>query len=196
MSLKQLVKGDGGRMRKHRRVMVALGMAIGLAGFAGAMWGQSGDSGKNQKSAGIVISAEATAKEVGLPLYPGAKPHKDEGEDSPAAQLGIWGGAFGVKLVELKLESGDAPEKVAAFYRKALSKYGQVLNCGAPEARREHKEQSESKILECGDDKPDAGGMLFKAGTKEKQHIVGVKPNGSGSLIELLYLEGRGTDTK
>ena len=39
---------------------------------------------------GLVISAQATAKEAGLPLYPGAKPHKDEKDDSSGAKLGLW----------------------------------------------------------------------------------------------------------
>ncbi len=54
---------------------------------------------------------------------------KDNSDDSPAVQLGLWGGGSGFKLVVLKLESNDTPEKVAAFYRKALAKYGRVWNC-------------------------------------------------------------------
>jgi hypothetical protein len=34
--------------------------------------------------------------------------------------------------------------------------------------------------------------MLFKAGTNEKQHIVGVQPNGAGVVFQLLYVEARG----
>ena len=150
---------------------------------------------QDQSGAGIVISAQATAKEVGLPIYPRAKPHKDEKEDSPATQLGLWGGSFGFKLVVLKMESADSPEKIAAYYQKALAKYGTVLNCTDPSKSTTDKNKSASpKQLDCGDDKPDAGGMLFKAGTKEKQHIVGVKPNGQGTVFQLLYIEARGSD--
>ena len=38
--------------------------------------------------------------------------------------------------------------------------------------------------------------MLFKAGTKEKQHIVGVQPNGNGTIFQLLYIEARGERKK
>src|SRR5271154_677192 len=40
--------------------------------------------------AGLILSARATAKEVGLPIYPGAIPHKEEGkeDDSPALKMG------------------------------------------------------------------------------------------------------------
>jgi len=44
------------------------------------------------------------------------------------------------------------------------------------------------------DDKPEKGGMLFKAGTKERQHIVGIQPNGHGSFYQLVYLAAWGND--
>ena len=46
----------------------------------------------------------------------------------------------------------------------------------------------------CDDDKPEKGGMVFKAGTKEKQHVVAVQANGQGSLFQLVYVEARGDD--
>jgi len=38
------------------------------------------------------------------------------------------------------------------------------------------------------------GGLVFKAGTKEKQHIVGIQANGQGSVFQLVYVEARGDD--
>jgi hypothetical protein len=146
-----------------------------------------------ETDAGLIISARATAKEVGLPIYPGSIPHKDQDKDndSPAAKLGLWGTSFGFKLVVLKMESKDAPRKVADYYQKALVKYGTVLDC-TNAARPQQAKDENSEKLTCGDDKPEPGGMLFKAGTKEKQHIVGVQPNGTGAVFQLLYLESRG----
>jgi hypothetical protein len=148
-----------------------------------------------ETDAGLIVSARATAKEVGLPIYPGSIPYKerDKDDDSPAAKLGLWGSSFGFRLVVLKMESKDTPRRVADYYTKALAKYGTVLDCtnnaGAQQAKDEKK-------LTCGDDKPDAGGMLFKAGTAEKQHIVAVQPNGSGAEFKLLYVEARGEKKK
>jgi hypothetical protein len=142
--------------------------------------------------AGLIVSARATAKEAGLPIYPGSIPHKDpDKDDSPAAKLGLWGSSFGFKLVVLKMESKDTPRKVADYYQKALAKYGPVLDC-TNAARTQEASDDKSNKLTCGDDKPDKGGMLFKAGTKEKQHIVGVQPNGEGTVFQLLYMEARG----
>jgi hypothetical protein len=146
-----------------------------------------------ETDAGLIVSARATAKEVGLPIYPGSIPHKDQDKDndSPAAKLGLWGTSFGFKLVVLKMESTDAPRKVAEYYQRALAKYGTVLDC-TNAARPQQAKDENSEKLTCADDKPEKGGMLFKAGTKEKQHIVGVQPNGTGAMFQLLHVEARG----
>jgi hypothetical protein len=135
---------------------------------------------------GIEFSGKASSKDVGLPIYPGSTPHKDDANDSQAVRMGLWGGGSGFKLAVVKMDSTDSPEKVAAFYKKALAKYGKVLDCThAPASSDSDKNSNE---LTCGDDKPEPGGILFKSGTKEKQHIVSVKPNGSGSRYDLVAL--------
>lgn len=66
---------------------------------------------KNQKGAGITMAADADAKDIGLPLYPGARRHKDKNDDSPGLNFDLWGGGSGVKLAVLKLESDDSRKK-------------------------------------------------------------------------------------
>jgi hypothetical protein len=180
--------------RSRTGTIILLGL-LSLAAFPLIAQEKKESSRRDQSGAGVFVSAEATAKEVGLPIYPGARPHKDEGEKSSAVQMGLWASTFGFKLVVLKMESNDPPEKVAAFYQKALGKYGTVLNCtnSSPAADDKDKNKS-SKNLECGDDKPENGGQLFKAGTKEKEHIVGVQPNGQGTIFQLVYVESRGEE--
>jgi hypothetical protein len=132
---------------------------------------------------------------VGLPVYPGANPHKDEKGDSPSVKMGLWGGSFGFKLAVMKMDSDDRPERIAEFYKKALAKYGPVLNCSeAPSGTRANDDHKSSNQIDCGDDKPEKGGLVFKAGTKEKQHIVGIQPNGQGAVFQLVYVESRGDD--
>ena len=148
-----------------------------------------------ETDAGLIVSAQATAKEVGLPIYPGSTPHReqDKDDDSPAAKLGLWGSSFGFRLVILKMESKDTPRKIAEYYQRALAKYGTVLDCTNNVGSQQAKDE---KKLTCGDDKPEAGGMLFKAGTAEKQHIVAVQPKGNGAEFKLLYVEARGEKKK
>lgn len=143
---------------------------------------------QKHEGAGLVASGSASAKDVGLPIYPGSKPHQGKSGDSQAARLGLWGGGSGFKLSLVKMDTDDSPEKVAAYYRKALSKYGKVLDCSNPPAQS-GAEADDSKALTCGDDKPEKGGMLFKSGTTVKQHIVSIQPDGQGSYYQLVALD-------
>src|SRR5713226_125708 len=132
-------------------VLVLIPAASARAGAGGREQDQSG--------AGVMVSKQATAKDVGLPVYPGARAHKDEKEDSPTVQMGLWGGSFGFKLAVMKMESNDAPEKLAEFYKKALAKYGTVLNCSDASQKASGKDKGgSSNKLECDDDKPEKGG--------------------------------------
>jgi hypothetical protein len=149
---------------------------------------------KNQKSAGITMAADADAKDIGLPLYPGSRRHKDKDEDSPGINFGLWGGGSGVKLAVLKMESDDSPEKIADYYKKKLSKYGKVLDCSHPSpanantgSDKDDKDDN-SKPLTCADDKPDKGGLLFKSGTKADQYIVSIQSAPHGSLFQLVHI--------
>src|SRR6202022_3232331 len=55
-----------------------------------------------ETDAGLIVGARATAKEVGLPVYPGAIPHRDpDKDDSPPANPALWGILFGFNLVLL-----------------------------------------------------------------------------------------------
>lgn len=167
---------------------------------------KSGQSGDGNFSAGINLGKDASAKDVGLPLYPGAHRRQDTSDDSSALNMGLWGGSTGFKMALLKMESTDSPEKVAAFYRKALTKYGKVLTCGAagsasdapanPDSQNSKDTTKLSSNLDCGTDKPDKGGFELKSGTKEKQHIVGITPEGKLTTFTLIYIETRGLDDR
>ena len=190
----------GGRywLTKAMAIVAAGGMVcFGSSLAAQEKQDKEAAGGKGSQGAGIYFNAEASAKDVGLPIYPGARPHKEKEDDSTSAKFGLWGGSFGFKLAVVKLESNDSPQKVAAFYKKALTKYGTVLDCSAASSQTGNKDESESsKKLTCEDDKPKPGEMEFKAGTKEKQHIVGIESNGTGSLFQLVYVEVPDSDKK
>jgi hypothetical protein len=143
---------------------------------------------KDKDSAGIVFDAKAGAKDVGLPIYPGSRPHKEKSDDSHAVNMGMWGRGSGFKLAVMKMESDDPPEKVAAFYKNALAKYGKVLDCSnAQPASSDADKDDSSDKLTCDDDHPDKPGeLVFKTGRKQMQHIAAIQPNGKGSLYQLI----------
>ena len=178
-------------MKSRESLPVLAALVLGMS--LGAVLPAAAQDTKGSHSAGIVASDEVSAQDLGLPLYPGAHRYKDKSDDSSAVQLGLWGSGSGFKLVVLKLESDDSAEKVAAFYRKALAKYGKVLDCGGPKAPHA-AEGKKSKELTCDADEPKPGEQVFKSGTREEQHVVGIQSSGGHTLFQLVYLEQRGVD--
>jgi len=151
-------------------------------------------SSSDNDSIGFNLGKNASAKDVGLPVYPGARRHKDDSNDSSALNMGLWGGATGFKLFVLKMESTDAPDKVVAFYRKALAKYGTVLDCSNNSTNANSSDDRSSTKLTCDNEKSKPREVSLKAGTKDKQHAVGIEPNGTGTVFQLVYIETKGTD--
>jgi len=193
---------DSGKSVHARRTALALVVTGGMLCFAFSLAAQErpdkeSGSGKGSEGAGIYFDAEPNAKDVGLPIYPGARSHRDKDDKQSSVKFGLWGGSFAFKLAVVKLESSDSPRKVAEFYKKALAKYGTVLDCGASSSEARDKNQSHSSNqITCETDKPAPGEITMKAGTKEKQHIVGIQPSGAGSTLELVYVESPNADKK
>jgi len=142
---------------------------------------------------GLSAGEKASLQEVGLPAYPGARPHKESPSDESEAKLSFWTQSLGMKLVVLKFESEDAVEKVSAHYQKALAKYGKVLTCTGKKKTASKDEDSDE--LTCDDSEPPEGGVELRGGTKEKRRIIAIGPKkaGKGSEFALVYLEMRKT---
>jgi hypothetical protein len=176
-------------MNRHgtRRVAVILGLSLAVGACAKGEAGSGGDI-----EVGLKLSDTATAADVGLPAYPGSKPYVESGDSSSAANLGLNTPLFGFKVVALKLQVAAAPDRVAAFYRQALSKYGKVLDCSAGvDAPRKSKADTEDDAeLTCDADETDD--LVFKAGTENNQRIVAIKPYGTGTQFNLVHVDVRG----
>ncbi|HXN71650.1 MAG TPA: hypothetical protein VN861_03755 [Candidatus Acidoferrales bacterium] len=196
MRVRRSIFGEGAvRFAWLGRAVPAMVMGLILSAAAIPLAAQDkkdSDANKSDNdSVGFIASKNASPKDIGLPLYPGSRRHKDDSDDSSSVQLGAWGGSYGFKLLVLKMESDDAPEKVAAFYGKALSKYGKVLNCSG--AGTSEKQKSSSG-LDCDSDQPEKGETVLKSGTKDMQHIASIKANGSGSVYDLVFIEAKGSE--
>ena len=175
------------------------------AAHAQAQSSQDKPSDNDNISASFNLGKDASAKDVGLPLYPGSHCHQDSKDDSASLNMGLSGGSSGFKMAMLKMDSTDSPDKIAAFYRKALSKYGKVLTCSGPGAASAKdssadtstagtKDAAKSSTLSCDNDKPDKDDIELKAGTKQNQHVVGIKPEGAVTTYQLVYIETHGLD--
>jgi hypothetical protein len=170
---------------RSRVAIVMLSLAIGACG--------AGETESGEREVGLRFSEKATAADAGLPQYPGSKPYKDPDDSSSAANIGLSTPLFGVKVVAMNLETGDEPEKVATFYRQALSKYGNVIECSDATDGSAKPESSDANGEEVTCDSTDPGthSVVYKVGTEENQRIVAIKPHGSGTRFSLVHVDTR-----
>jgi hypothetical protein len=147
-------------------------------------------------SAGLSVQRMEDAAKTGLPVYPGAQLLRDKGErgdeGGAGGSVGIWGGPFGFQLHALKLQSRDPLPTVAAFYKAAMARDGNVIDCSQPQPEPPAAERGKDNLLRCGSDKPAPGGQLFKVGTPKRVRMVALEPLAGGTRIQLLRIELKG----
>ena len=163
-----------------RRTIATL--ALALAAITGAAW-----AGDKDFSIGLEGHARTEAADVGLPVYAGAVPYTDGDNDKAAVTLGAWAGKFGLRLHALKYRAAASPERVAAFYAKAMARYGEVLDCREPAARI--KPPKDSDKLSCEASEPKAGEYEYRVGTAKAFRVVSVKREGEGTRLDLARIE-------
>jgi hypothetical protein len=143
---------------------------------------------------GVHVSKQADVADVGLAVYPGARPkEKDSNGSDKSANVNISGFGYGLKVVALEYESDDVPAKVLAFYRDWLKMYGNVLECHTSRGNwNVNMGKSSSNELTC----EGSGGndIELKVGKKDDQHIVAVEPEGKGTSFVLVYVRTHGKD--
>ncbi len=161
------------------------------------------ENGENKKVdidtpvGGIHVSNDADARDAGVPVYPGARmKQKDSSGEEKSANVNITGPGFALKVVAIEYESDDPPEKLIAFYKDQLKKYGKVLECHS--SRRsgdvtvnpaKHQPKHDSRELTCGHD--DGKTIELKVGTEDNQHLVAIEPRGQGSSFALVFVKTR-----
>ena len=144
--------------------------------------------------------SHTTAAAVGLPAYPGATLYKekDKGKDDDSgADIGMILGSFNFQLKVASYVTSDSPEQVLSFYRKPLSRFGDVLECnhgkpvGALTVTRSGltcSGQQGGKGQINGDYSSD--GHELRAGTPHQFRIVGIcETHEKSTRFGLVYLE-------
>jgi hypothetical protein len=182
-----------------------LALATGLAGCRVHVDKDANGEDKNVQVdtpfGGIHVNTDqTTAVDLGLPVYPGARAvQNDDKHKSADVHLGF--GDWELRVRAVSYESSDSQEKVIAFYKKGLGRYGNVITCqgnspvGAPAATSEGLTCADDKgngnvNIDQGDYHLGSGGLELKAGSKRHQHIVGFEnPKDSKTRFALVALD-------
>src|ERR1700757_2233134 len=111
--------------------------AIGLllaAGMVGCRVHVDKDANGKEKNVQVdtpfggvhVNTDQVTASDLGLPVYPGAEVVKDKDHDK-SADVNMGFGEWTLRVRAVNYATVDSQDKVTAFYKKALGRYGDVI---------------------------------------------------------------------
>jgi hypothetical protein len=179
----------------RNRIQNSLGLVASLAlvaGIAGCRVhvdkGQNGEDKNVQVDTpfgGVHVNTDQTsAADLGLPVYPGASEIKGD-DKHKSADVHIGFGEWELRVRAVSYGTSDSEEKVTAFYKKALARYGDVITCngknpvGTPTVTSEgltcaDNGNNDSNVkFDNGDFNINTGKIQLKAGSKRHQHIVG-----------------------
>uniref|UniRef100_E6QKW7 YDG domain-containing protein n=1 Tax=mine drainage metagenome TaxID=410659 RepID=E6QKW7_9ZZZZ len=203
-------------MRLHRWGigLEFLGMAVAagvLMTLAGCRVRTSKVAGSEEKHVQVdtpfggihVNTDETTAADIGLPIYPGASVATDDA-DHKSADVRMGFGQWQLRVKVARYATPDPEAKVEGFYRNALKRYGNVIECVDHKPVGTLTQTSEG--LTCEDSgksgSGNAGGlkvdtdadsrMELKAGSRHHQHIVGLdtpKNSQLGTHFALVVLD-------
>jgi hypothetical protein len=135
----------------------------------------------------VSVRTNVESPDTGLAVYPGARPLRDEKEPESAA-VNVGNATFGVRVTAAKFESSDAQEQIIDFYRSQLQSYGEVTECRGDVDFRNRGGVRRPVCRE----RPFERNLQLVAGPEEQQHIVSVKPRGTGTEFALVYVQTRG----
>jgi len=186
---------------KNNRSLPAISGLLCALALAGCSIHASKDGEKN-KDVDIrspfgsisVHEGSTEAKDLGLPMYPGARPSKGRNSDTDSANVNISSPLFEVKVVVRNFETDDPPDKVLDFYQKPMGKFGKVIQCSGGSSGGFHHHDKDAPVS-CDSSGHDYEKEL-KVGTENNQHVVAVKPRGKGSEFTLVYVHAREGEDK
>jgi hypothetical protein len=141
---------------------------------------------------GIHINTDQTsAADLGLPVYPGANIAKDKDNDK-SADIHMGFGEWELRVKVVNYSTPDSQDKILAFYKNALNRYGDVITCqgttpvGTPTTTAEgltcadDKDNKSTVQIDRGDYGGGENSLELKAGSKRHQHIVEFQSSDAG----------------
>lgn len=204
-------------IRRAICLFACLGAVVWVAGCKVNVDKTAGGKDKNVRVdtpfGGIhVTTGQTTAANLGLPVYPGAQLTTGD-EKHKAADVRMGFGEWEMHVQVVSYTTPDSEEKVTAFYRNALGRYGNVIACqdgnpvGTPTTTWEGLtcEDHGNVNVNVSDHGQNTGyqpehGFQLKAGSRHHQHIVAFKSSQPGqtrfTLVELDLPSDQGGNSK
>jgi hypothetical protein len=185
----------------HEKVFVPTLLAFAALVFIAGCTVHEGRNASGEKKVDITtpfgnlnVNTDVDVKDTGLPVYPGAQRVPGMENNRDAANVNISVGGVGLKVVAIKFHSDDPPDKVLAFYRPKMKDFGgKVLEC-QQQGFVTYNHIDDSNGITCDKGSHIGTDTELKAGTPDRQHILAVKPVGSGSEFALVYVMKRGKE--
>jgi hypothetical protein len=191
---------------QHKAVLSAVVTGMTMIGGCRIDSSKQGDH-ENVKIAtpfgGVQVKTNDASVEqgLGLPVYPGAELVKKD-KDKGSADVNLSFGKFQLRVKAASYRTPDSPDKVQAFYRNALKRYGTVIQCSHNKPIGTPNVTEEGLTCDNGHGKPQvnvdsdtSGKTELKAGSKQHQHIVAIDPEGSGTKFGVVALDLPGNIT-
>lgn len=151
------------------------------------------DIGTPFGSVHVKTDDSATGAQTGLTPYPGATLVKKDKDDNGAADISMNFGEFKLGVHAVDLRTADPEDKVVAFYKNDLGRYGAVLTCRGKNAVGTPVRTGDG--LTCGTAEhhgttfSDGSHLELRAGSERHQHIVGIHTEDGATRIGLVALD-------
>jgi hypothetical protein len=160
-------------------LLLGAAMVIPIAGFAQ-------HDGSPRRGASSMVGKD-------LAVYPGATFAPENKMGSGRATVIVENAGVN-EISASRYVSQDAPEKILNFYKSRLKSLGSVVQCDGGANRSVDvrlDEKAFSNPQACQADNLGTGETELKAGDEVHQHIVAVRPRGTGAEISLVHVYRR-----
>lgn len=183
-------------------VLLSVFASLAITGCRVSHQNQNGDNNVKVAtpfgSMQVKTNEAAAQTSVGLPNYPGAELVKKEhgaDHDSGAADINMSFGSFQLRVKAISYRTPDSTDKVRDFYRNALHRYGDIIECsnghavGKPDHTAEGLTCDSSHNSRLSVDEDLGKKLELKAGSEKHQHIVSIEHQGAGTQFALVALD-------
>jgi len=137
---------------------------------------------------------------IGLSTYPGSTAWQDDADelkhrDNHSADINMSFGDFHLGVKATAFRSTDSQDKILAFYRKDMARYGDVIECQGTIAIGTPTRTAQGLTCNTGTNSgkhiniSEAGRLELRAGSEQHMHIVEVQPKDGAQKIGLVALE-------